>query len=139
LSQPAAPPTGSDASVDGTDQDASEARIAWQAMVAARPAFAPRPVVGSKTHATILASTVREQALPLASRALYPPTVAGGVAAHPMDAPELYCFYRFCVPANRVPVQFRPWATPWPLYGTQSKVRNTARRGLAHRLERDAI
>ena len=28
-----------------------------------------------------------------------------------------------------------PKHTPWPLYGTRSKARNTARRGLAHRLE----
>ena len=103
---------GSDASVAGADQGASEARGMWQAMVAARPSFAQRQVVGSKTHATFLASTVREQALPLAHRTLYPPTVAGSVAAHPKDAPELYCFYRFCIPGNRVPVQLLPWARP---------------------------
>ena len=49
LYQPAAPPPGSAVPVDGTDVDAFEARRMWQAMVAARPAYAPRPVVGSKT------------------------------------------------------------------------------------------
>ena len=111
-SPPVAPLPGSDASVAGADQGASEARGVWQAMVAARPSFAQRQVVGSKTHATFLASTVREQALPLADRTLYPPTVAGSVAAHPKDAPELYCFYRFCIPGTRVPVQLLPWARP---------------------------
>ena len=84
----------------------------WQGMVDARPAPAARPVVGSKKNATFLASTVRQQALPLADRVRYPPTVEGMLAAHPADAPELYCFYKFCVPAAPVPVQLLPPLRP---------------------------
>ena len=111
LSPPPAPPTGA-APAGGADQDALGARRMFQAMVAARPDYTARPVLGSKANATMLASTAREQALPVADRALYPTTVAGGFAAHPLDRPDLYCFYRFCVPLARVPVQFLPWVRP---------------------------
>ena len=84
----------------------------FQAMVAARPGYTARPVPGSKASATMLASTAREQALPVADRALYPITIAGGFAPHPLDRPDLYCFYRFVVPLERVPVQFLAWARP---------------------------
>ena len=39
-------------------------------------------------------------------------TVEGMLADHPADAPELYCFYQFCVPAARVPVQLLPPVRP---------------------------
>ena len=104
-------PTGA-ASAGGAEQDALEAGRMFQAMVAARPGYTTRPVPGSKANATMLASTAREQALPVANRALYPITIAGGFAPHPLDRPDLYCFYRFVVPLERVPVQFLAWARP---------------------------
>ena len=74
LYHPADPPAGSAVPVAGSDLGALEAHRMWQGMVDARPAHAPRLIVGSKKHATFLASTVRQQALPLADRALYLPT-----------------------------------------------------------------
>ena len=96
----------------GAGQDASEAVRMFQAMVAARPGYTARPIPGAKAGATMLASTAREQALPVADRTLYPITLAGGLAPHPFDRPDLYCFYRFVVPLERVPVQFLAWTRP---------------------------
>ena len=108
---PPGPLTGS-APAGGTDPGDLGACEMFRAMVDARPSYTSRAVVYSKSNATMLASTAREQALPVTDRALYPPTVAGALAAHPLDRPDLYCFYRYCVPLDRVPVQLLPWLKP---------------------------
>ena len=100
--------------------DQLDAVCAFHNMRKAHPMMVLRPPASSKNKA-ILASSVLETALPIRDCARFPAGVAAAECPHPTESPEHYCFYRWCVPLDRVPVQFllppqKPADLPHPSY-----------------------
>ena len=78
-------------------------------MLEAQPEMTLRHPPVKKGAKPYLASSVLDTALPIRARC-GPGRDPGVECPHPSVSPDHYFFYRWCIPVDRVPLQFLPWA-----------------------------